>query len=444
MRFKVWGFVLCVLTAAAAAPVGCATSVTNAGAGGSGGSGGDATTTATTTGTGGSGGELVDAGPDVHTGPCVMAADCADFSDSCNTGACVNGVCSKLAANEFGACDDGIGCTENDTCQMGKCTGGSLKYCPSTDTCSLGLCDMATDACIQVPGNDGASCNDMDACTLPGTCSGGTCQPGGPVDCTFLDGTCSQGFCDPALGCLVMPLADGASCDDNLFCTVNDVCKAGACGGVPNTCAAPGDVCMIGTCNEAMKSCVAVPGNDGAACNDNNLCTSGEKCAAGKCLGGVPANNGMACDDGNACTGGTTCTNGTCANPQSQILQCLNGDGCCPAGCAGNDGDCLVCHAIVGPPGMGWACPTGATQFCVPPPLDPTSQAQAKAACDACYGLSCFEENADCAGPGYGPHPAGQYVGGDAYFGWTSGCSGDEGRVWAISSSFTTYGYWGK
>ena len=178
--------------------------------------------------------------------------------------------------------------------------------------------------------------------------------------------------------------------------------------------------------------------------DDQNPCTQGSVCANGACVNGQPANNGMACLDKDGCTLGTTCINGTCGNPQSQVLQCINGDACCPAGCAGNDNDCLVCHPIVGPPGSGWACPSGATQFCVPPPLNPSSQAQAKAACDACYGISCFEENADCAGPGYGPHPAGQYVGGDAYFGWTSGCSGDDGRVWAISNSFTTYGYWGK
>ena len=276
-------------------------------------------------------------------------------------------------------------------------------------------------------------------------CSAGVCNPGGMVDCTFLDGTCSKGFCDPQLGCKVMPLADGAPCDDNLFCTINDVCNNGVCAGAPNPCADPvDDICMIGSCNEASKSCTAVPGNDGMLCDDKNLCTQGEKCSAGKCINGQPANNGVACDDANACTGGTTCTNGQCGNPQSQILQCINGDACCPAGCQGNDSDCQVCHAIIGPPGDGWNCPSGATQFCVPPPLDPTSSDQAKAACEACYGAPCFLEMADCAGPGWGPKPPGQYQSGDAYFGYTSGCSGDEGRVWAISFSFTTYGYWGK
>src|SRR5262249_22498919 len=152
------------------------------------------------------------------------------------------------------------------------------------------------------PGNDGASCVDNDACTLPGTCQGGNCIAGGMVDCSFLNGTCSVGFCDPQIGCKVMPVNDGTPCDDNLYCTINDKCVAGQCTGDPNTCAAPGDVCMIGQCNEAQQTCVAVPGNDGGACDDGNLCTTGETCLSGVCQGGVPANNGQMCDDKNGCT----------------------------------------------------------------------------------------------------------------------------------------------
>lgn len=95
--------------------------------------------------------------------------------------------------------------------------------------------------------------------------------------------------------------------------------------------------------------------------------------------------------------------------------------------------------------GPGYACPTGATTFTYTPPLDPGSSVQAKAACEACYGAGrCYLEGADCAGPGWGPRPAGSYVCGEAYFGYQTGCSGDNGRAWYICSSYTTYGYWGK
>lgn len=90
----------------------------------------------------------------------------------------------------------------------------------------------------------------------------------------------------------------------------------------------------------------------------------------------------------------------------------------------------------------GFSCPTGATQYCTGGIIDPTNSAQAKSACEVCYGAPCYLETADCAGPGFGPNPAGSYVCGRGYFGYTAGCSGAEGRIWAICNSFTTYGRW--
>jgi hypothetical protein len=99
------------------------------------------------------------------------------------------------------------------------------------------------------------------------------------------------------------------------------------------------------------------------------------------------------------------------------------------------------CHSIVGTGGA--TCPSGKTFFCHTSPLSATSATQAKAACDTCYNLSCFLENADCSGAAYGPRPEGQYVLGEAYFGYAAGCSaGTAGRIWPIGSSTTTLGRW--
>jgi hypothetical protein len=315
----------------------CATGVKNVGGGGGGAGGEDgadeaattsATTSATTASTSGTGG-----------GPCVSASDCDFIDDACNDGTCINGACEKTPANDFAACDDGKECTTNDSCESGVCS-GSPKFCPASDACHVGSCDVATDTCVEVAGNDGASCTDDDPCTLSGSCSGGACVPGAMTDCSFLDGPCSIGSCDPDIGCLATPKNDGASCDDGLYCTVLDQCESGICAGQPNNCAAPGDVCMVGVCNEATKTCVAAPGNDGAACDDGNDCTVNEACSSGVCAGGVPGNNGLACDDGDGCTSATTCSNGTCGSPGATITQCIDGDMCCPPGCA-NDDDCL-------------------------------------------------------------------------------------------------------
>src|SRR4051812_2241606 len=114
-------FGLLFAAAIAVSPSGCAQSITPSETGGQGGQ---------EPATGGS----ADAGPD---GSCTGAQDCAAFGDACNTGACVNGTCGKLAANENGACDDGKTCTQNDACQSGVCVGGDLKPCPAIDGCHL-------------------------------------------------------------------------------------------------------------------------------------------------------------------------------------------------------------------------------------------------------------------------------------------------------------------
>ena len=349
----------------------CATAV-QTGSTGVGGSGGSGSTASATSAQGTGGAPVIDAGPDAPpAGPCTVAADCAAMVDICNVGTCINGACAKTATNEFGACNDGKYCTENDVCQAGACVGGSQKFCTALDSCHLAVCDEALKTCKNVAGNDGAQCDDKNACTVSGVCQAGNCAAGKPIDCTFFNSECSVGVCTPGTGCAAqtineggacnngdvngcsqgqckagacttIPKNDGQSCNDFKFCTVNDHCQGGSCTGDVNPCAPPNNPCQIGVCNENAQQCIVTIGNDGSACDDGNLCTGGEKCASGQCVGGVPANNGTACDDKNGCTGGTTCVNGSCGAPTSQILACAGGDMCCPAGCnLVNDADCL-------------------------------------------------------------------------------------------------------
>jgi len=307
-----------------------------AGTGGSGGSGGSG---------GGAGGAVAASSSSTGMpGACSTKADCAALDGTCAAGNCVNGKCELAPANEGAACDDGLFCTDNDVCQMGQCVAGTPKFCPSPDACHVGSCDEQGKACVGSPGNDGAPCDDGDPCTSSGTCSSGVCMKGQLVDCSAFSTACAIGYCDPVLGCIAKPKNDGVSCDDGLFCTIQDKCVMGACQGVPNPCANPIDaVCMIGSCNEAQKSCSAVPGPDGAACDDANPCTKSEACSAGACSGGVPTNAGGACDDLDPCTQASSCdANGKCVG-SSPILQCVGGDKCCPAGCSmAADSDCSL------------------------------------------------------------------------------------------------------
>jgi hypothetical protein len=82
---------------------------------------------------------------------------------------------------------------------------------------------------------------------------------------------------------------DGTACDDGNACTQNDACQSGACaGGSPVVCA-PLDACHVaGTCNTQSGLCSNPPGNDGASCDDGNVCTAGTTCSGGVCGGGTP------------------------------------------------------------------------------------------------------------------------------------------------------------
>jgi hypothetical protein len=316
-----------LIAASIAVPLACATAIDQPpdGDGGAGGEGGDPTgASASSTG----------------SGPCIYAPECAHLTDACGDGACVNSACVKLPnpAKDGTPCDDGKQCTQNDACKEGACT-GALNSCPSSEPCMVGLCDVETDTCIEVPGNDGKICADSDPCTQNSVCSGGVCSGGSPTDCSLPKNPCLMGYCEPGVGCKLMPYNEGGKCDDGLFCTVNDACKSGDCTGQPMACAPPGDVCLVGMCDEQQWTCKAVPGNNGAQCDDKSACTTGETCSNGVCGGGAPANDGAMCNDKSACTTGDVCQGGGCSG--TPVAACASGDGCCPSGCdIAMDDDC--------------------------------------------------------------------------------------------------------
>ncbi len=198
------------------------------------------------------------------------------------------------------------------------------------------------------------------------------------------------------------------------------------------------DVCYVNaSCSDGIKNqgetgldcggpCAACPTcNDGIQNQSETGVDCGGPCAAcASCNDGVKNGAETGVDCGGSCAACPTCNDGI-QNQGETGLDC--GGPCNPCG--------NLCHPI------GYnSCPSGATQFCSNQAISGTNAAQAKAACEACYGHTCYLSNADCAGPGYGPSPS--YSCGDPYWGYSSGCSGSSGRVWYICSSYTTYGYW--
>jgi hypothetical protein len=189
--------------------------------------------------------------------PCTLL-----FMAPCTAGQCMNGSCQSVPADEGGPCDDGNPCTSNDACQAGICVGGQTL--PNKSPCNDGLTDPCT----------------------TGECMTGSCQ--------------------------AVPANDGAVCDDGLFCTINDMCKAGTCTGTPNPCTYSGG-CVAGTCDMALQQCVTTKAADGTPCDDGDVCNSGKSCKSGFCQGGTAHNNGMACTPAMSCDVGTTCNSGMCS-----------------------------------------------------------------------------------------------------------------------------------
>ena len=118
---------------------------------------------------------------------------------------------------------------------------------------------------------------------------------------------------------------DETPCDDGLFCTVNDKCKTGVCGGIARSCS-DGVDCTDDSCDEGNDKCVNLANN--TKCDDGLWCNGFETCDnAFGCKAGTPVN----CSDGNECTD-DICneTLDQCGNPnlQAGTLCGLNRD--CP------------------------------------------------------------------------------------------------------------------
>ena len=237
------------------------------GSGGSGATGGSGGTGATggSSGTGGSGGSAgatpdageLDAAIDLCAAVTCPAMACRQ-AGTCNP---LNGQCEYENEPDLTACaSDNVPCTI-DQCVAGVCTHTVRDCSASSGPCTDGICNSVTGACESVAKTNNTVCTDNDLCTAGDTCQGGSCVPGPTPDCTSFDTVCTVGSCNPANGmCVSQDRPMSVTCDDNNACTTSDRCAAGVC---------------VGT-NRA----------NGFACTDNNMCTLTDTCQAGVCVPG--------------------------------------------------------------------------------------------------------------------------------------------------------------
>ncbi len=259
-----------------------------------------------------------------------------DDKNVCTSDACTGGVC--LATAISATCDDGSLCTVNDACAAGKC-GGATANCDDANPCTTDSCDDKL-GCVHV--NNTASCDDGDPCTTGDICKDAVCQSGATNNCNCTaDADCAQ-------------YEDADKCNGTLYCSKSSapyVCKINPITVV--TCDPSADtLCQIKQCDPTDAVCKFVAQNDGKSCDDNNVCTTGEVCAATACTpqGSVSCDdsnpcttdacdsvsgcshvaNTSGCDDGNACTNGDTCATGTCAGT---AISCNDGFACTADSC---------------------------------------------------------------------------------------------------------------
>lgn len=132
-------------------------------------------------------------------------------------------------------CADGDACTLGYLDDSGQCQTAELP-CDDGDACTADACDPSV-GCIRTP----ITCDDGDACTADACDPSLGCRAT-PIACD--DGNpCTADACDPAVGCTAVELADGTACDDGDVLTVGDVCAAGTCVGQPS--------CVIATPTDA-------------------------------------------------------------------------------------------------------------------------------------------------------------------------------------------------
>jgi hypothetical protein len=230
----------------------------------------------------------------------------------------VIGECVVIPDDDGGACDDGLFCTNDDTCQGGVCVGGPPNDCGQmAPVCEEVTCDESSDACTTAPLANGTPCIGDDLCQLGTTCTNGQCLGGTPEDCFFqpVPDDCHVAVCNPQNGmCEPVPGNEGGPCNDpNDLCTVSKTCTGGIClGGSPKDCSGMTQGCTMGVCDTTTGMCIGQPIPNGQPCSDNDACTTGETCTSSVCGGGTPV---------------TTCSQ--------------TADGCCPSNCTElDDFDC--------------------------------------------------------------------------------------------------------
>lgn len=200
------------------------------------------------------------------------------FDACCNANTCQFASVATVCRAADGLCDAEETCTGNSaTCPADEVLASNTECRSTAGACDVAeVCDGLTKECpADVLASANTECRgSAGACDVVEVCDGNsaTC----PADQLLVSGVECRGS---AGGCDVVEACDGnsATCPADQLVAAGVECRS-----------------AVGTC-DAAESCTGESGNcpadlpapNGTACADGNVCTLGDACTAGVCVGGV-------------------------------------------------------------------------------------------------------------------------------------------------------------
>jgi enediyne biosynthesis protein E4 len=162
-----------------------------------------------------------------------------------------------------------------------------VKECAPEDACRLAAsCEAATGLCVQQNKPNETPCDLDQLCLVDRRCTDGICSGGAPRRCPPPNPCVESAGCDPGLGCVFVAKEDDTLCSDDDACTFGDRCASGECVATGSVSCDLVEPCRpVGVCDRRTGACSYPILPDGTSCEDGNLCTTGDRCDGGSCLG---------------------------------------------------------------------------------------------------------------------------------------------------------------
>ncbi len=259
---------------------------------------------------------------------CKICNQCSGKKYSGGNTRCIRKIDACNTYCDAGQC--GATCDDTDTPCQNYCSGNTLYYNAAcgTTTCSCTYSSM--------------NCNTQDGwydTTNLRWVSSGQCTEKEQKEQKYRDYSCSTSSCTFTVTSTrwvdtgnTRNKADGTSCNDGKYCTINDACSGGTCISSTNRdCSSYTDACNTGSCDESQNTCKANPKPAGTPCGTGS-------CPATQCSGSDQIT--YSGDTTKYCDAQGTCTDPSCTSSTTDCTQANNQDGdaiACNCNCNGYD-----------------------------------------------------------------------------------------------------------